>query len=91
MSTRIQVILEEDEKAQLQRQSRREGMSLSAWIRAAALERMNERQHRNAIDSAAALHEFFDACDAREHGTEPEWREHAAVIDRSIASGAGAG
>ncbi len=91
MSTRVQVILEEDEKAQLQRQARYEGMSLSAWLREAALERMADRRRRSAINSVAALGELFDACDAREHGTEPEWSEHLAVIARSIASGAGAG
>ena len=83
MSTYVQVILE------LEREASRDGLSLSGWIRQAALERATERQRRDRIDSVAGLRELFRACDAREHGDEPDWHEHVAIITKSIASGAG--
>jgi hypothetical protein len=34
------------------------------------------------------LDALFAACDAREEGTEPDWEEHLAMIERSKGSGA---
>jgi hypothetical protein len=33
------------------------------------------------------LKAFFMACDAREHGREPDWKEHLAVIEQSKRAG----
>jgi len=33
------------------------------------------------------LKEFFQQCDSRELGTEPEWQEHLAVIQQSKSTG----
>jgi hypothetical protein len=87
VATRVQVILQEHERDAFQRQAAREGLSLSGWLRAAGRERL-ERHHAQArIRSVEELRAFFNACDAREVGEEPDWEEHLAVIDRSRAEG----
>lgn len=88
MTTRIQVLLAEDEKERLQAQARRDGLPLSTWLRRVALERLETQEAGTLIRSEEDLHAFFGDCDAREKGREPDWEEHRAVIERSVASGA---
>ncbi len=85
MATRVQVILEEEEKALFQHRARIEGLSLSAWLRRAGQELLVEHRKRATRSDLAA---FFKACDAREQGTEPDWEEHLKTIERSKGSGA---
>jgi hypothetical protein len=87
MSSRVQVILTEEEKARFASEARRRGMSLSAWLRAAALERLTQSESEVPRD-ASALRAFFEACDRREEGREPDWEQHLAVIEGSRARGA---
>jgi hypothetical protein len=87
MSKRVQVILSEKEREVLRIQARRDGQSLSAWLRTAALEKLGDRAEEKAIDSLEALRGFFKECDARELGREPDWEEHRDVIGRSRAAG----
>jgi hypothetical protein len=87
MSSRVQVILNNEEKARLQREARRQGMSLSAFLRQAALERLADGEEQG-LTSRADLRRFFQACDARESGQEPDWDEHLQVIARSRGRGA---
>ncbi|MCY3659150.1 MAG: hypothetical protein OXG36_09025, partial [Caldilineaceae bacterium] len=47
-------------------QARLEGMSLSAWLRAAAHTRLEERQHLKPFESLEDIKEFFKMCDALE-------------------------
>lgn len=83
MTTRVQVILEEEEKDLFQHRARAEGLSLSSWLRMAGQEQLR----KSRIASPADLDAFFRACDTREKGTEPDWEEHLAVIERSRRSG----
>lgn len=83
MTTRVQVILEEEEKELFQHRARAEGLSLSSWLRRAGQEQIRKR----AMTSSADLEAFFRACDLREKGLEPDWEEHLAVIGRSQRSG----
>lgn len=85
MATRVQVILEDEEKELFQHRAKAEGLSLSAWLRRAGQELM--RKQKKTL-TRADLNAFFKACDAREQGTEPDWEEHLGVIERSKRSGA---
>jgi hypothetical protein len=87
MATRVQVILDEQEKELFQRQARREGLSLSAWLRRAGEQRLRSDARAPKIDSVTELRAFFSACDEREEGREPDWEEHRAVLEASIRSG----
>jgi hypothetical protein len=86
MATRIQIVMDEVERDRFRQAASREGLSLSDWIRQAARSRL-ESSRRPAIESIEDLRRFFAECDDREHGAEPDWHEHRAVIDRSRAAG----
>jgi len=83
---RVQVILEDEEKARFQEQAVREGESLSSWLRKAGLHRLESAAGAN-IGTRKQLEEFFRLCDEREQGTEPDWHEHLEVMDASRRSG----
>ena len=82
MSQRIHVVLDERERAAFQSRAAAEGRSLSEWLRLAGRERM-ERERPARIASTDDLTAFFDACDRRDAGREPDWAEHLAIADRS--------
>ena len=88
MTARVQVILPENEKELFRIEAGREGISLSAWLRRAAQEKVAAAQARLAIRSPEELSAFFAACDVREQGREPDWPEHEAVIEHSRRAGA---
>ena len=85
--TRIHVLLDEADKERFRRQAEREGKSLSAWLRDVALQRLAALERRTSIATVTELDAFFSACDAREHGREPDWNEHRRVIEESKRSG----
>jgi len=87
MTSRIHILLDESEKDRYLRQAEREGKSLGAWLRAAAEDRLRAAEHGPSLRTRAELQRFFDGCDAREHGREPDWTEHRAAIERSRRSG----
>ena len=87
MSTRIHLVLGEEEKALLEQAARAEGMTLSAWLREAAAEKMKKNAPR-ALSSTEELRAFFEECDQREKGHEPDWESHRKVIEASRAEGA---
>jgi len=86
MSTRIHLVLSEEEKAVLESAARRNGMSLSAWLREAAQEKLG-RDRAPLLATREALEAFFRACDAREQGEEPDWDVHREVIEASKTQG----
>lgn len=87
MSIRVQVILEESEQEAIRREARRQGVSLSAWMRRAAQERLQRQAEAQDLATEQDLQAFFAACDERETGVEPDWDEHRSVIDSSRGSG----
>lgn len=87
MAERIQVLLEPGEKARLSRIAREAGLSLSAWMRRAALERAMSGEKAGRIDKLKTLRSFFEASDRAEPGDEPSWSTHEAVIERSRRQG----
>ncbi|MDA2928941.1 ribbon-helix-helix domain-containing protein [Acidobacteria bacterium AH-259-O06] len=87
MATRVQVILDEEEKELFRRRAELAGLSLSAWLRKAAREKLAFEERNPGIKTAEELRAFFSACDARERGKEPDWEEHLSVIEDSIRGG----
>ena len=64
-------------------------MTLSAWLRTAARERLEEQRPSNPFKSSAEIKKFFRACDALEGPeVEPEWNKHLDVITQSRRRGA---
>lgn len=87
MPARIHILLDEADKARYRRQAEREGMSLGAWLREAAEEKLAAAEAARAIRSVEDLRAFFADCDRREARPEPDWREHRRVIERSRSEG----
>jgi hypothetical protein len=87
MPSRIHILLDASEKARYRRQAEREGKSLGAWLRAAAEDRLRAAEQGPSLRTRAELARFFEGCDAREHGREPDWTEHRETIERSRRDG----
>lgn len=87
MTERIHLILDAAEKERFRRLAVREGKTLSAWVRDAARDRAASSEARGGPDTEEELRRFFEACDARESGREPNWEEHERVIETSRTSG----
>ena len=86
---RVQLVIPDEDRDRFFHQARREGMTLSAWLRTAARERLEEQQRSKPFESPADLEMFFQECDALEGPErEPEWKEHLNVIDESRRLGA---
>lgn len=86
---RVQLVMPDADRDRFVLQARREGMSLSAWLRAAAHTRLEERQHLKPFESLEDIKEFFKMCDVLEGPEmEPDWEEHLRVINESRATGA---
>ncbi len=86
---RVQLVIPDEDRDRFVHQARREGMTLSAWLRAAARERLQERQHAKPFQSPKDLEEFFRACDRLDGPeTEPHWGQHLDLINQSRRRGA---
>ncbi len=85
---RIQLVLSDEDRDRFVHQARREGKTLSEWLRTAARRRLEEQQRSHPFESPADLEAFFRACDALDGpAREPEWDEHLAVIEESRRRG----
>ena len=81
---RVQLIIPDEDRDRFVRQARGEGLTLSAWLRAAARERLASRQRADRFTSPETVEAFFSACDALEGPErEPDWDEHLSVIAES--------
>ena len=86
---KVQLIIPDENLDRFVDQARREGMTLSAWLRAAAHGRLGQGFRRGVFDSPDTLAAFFHQCDlAAGTGPEPDWREHLAEIDQAREGGA---
>ena len=86
---RVQLVMPDDDRERFVDQARREGMSLSAWLRAAARERLEARQSVKLFESPQDVEEFFRSCAALDGPeTELDWSEHLRVMSESRARGA---
>lgn len=85
---RVQIVIPDEDRERYAHQARREGLSLSAWLRAAASERLRRRQKIQPFRSPAEMEEFFRECDALDGPpSEPDWEEHLVAIDQSRRRG----
>lgn len=81
---RVQLVIPDEDRDRFVHQARREGLTLSAWLRTAARERLEDRQRSQLFESPADLEKFFMACDTLEGPEiEPEWDEHLSAIAES--------
>ena len=86
---RVQLVMPDDDRERFVDQARREGMSLSAWLRAAAREHLEARQSVKLFETPQDVEEFFRSCAALDGPeTEPDWSEHLRVMSESRARGA---
>ncbi len=89
MPERIHLVLSAAEKERYRLAAARVGQSLSEWLRQAAEDRAAAEDQAVALDSADRLRTFFDACDARERGTEPDWEVQRELLEASMRGQAG--
>ena len=81
---RVHITIPDDDRDRFFSQARREGMTLSAWLRAAAHERLESRTQLRRLRTPDELETFFRACDADAGpGREPDWEEHLATMRES--------
>ena len=81
---RVHLIIPDEDRDPFVHQARREGLTSSAWLRAAARERLEQRQRSDSFESPSHLEEFFRECDALEGSDrESEWTEHLRITDES--------
>ena len=81
---RVQLVMPDADRERYLHQARREGMTFSAWLRAAAEERLakQKQQQTKRFESVEELWAFFKECDERaEPGREPDWEETKRIID----------
>ncbi len=85
---RVQLVMPDDDRDRFVHEARREGISLSAWLRAAARERLETLQSVKLFGSPEDVEEFFRSCATLEGPeTEPDWSEHLRVISESRGRG----
>ena len=85
---RVQLVMPDEDHDRYVRQARLEGMSLNAWLRAAARERWETSKAIRRFESPADVMQFFVTCAAREDaGTEPDWNDHLRVMHESRGRG----
>ena len=85
---RVQLVMADDDRDRFVHQARQEGMSLSAWLRAAARERLEKRKIVKLFQSPEEVEEFFESCAALAGPeTEPDWDEHLRVMSESRGRG----
>ena len=85
---RVQLVMAYADRERFVEQARREGMSLSAWLRAAARERLATRQSVKLFETPQDVEQFFRSCASLEGPEkEPDWDEHLRVINESRGKG----
>ena len=85
---RVQLVMSDDDRERFVDQARQEGMSLSAWLRAAARERLEKRQSVEQFESPEDVEEFFKSCAALDGPeVEPDWDQHLRVMNESRGRG----
>lgn len=80
MSCKIQLVMDEQELNFFRAQAQREAKTLSSWIRDSARAALQRSVEGEDLHTAEHLRAFFDHCDKRERGTEPDWEQHKLLI-----------
>lgn len=81
---RVQLVMPDTDRAEFLAQARREGMSFSAWMRAAARQRVEEKRKTHTYPTEEELERFFAECDAESGpGPEPDWEEYKRILNET--------
>ena len=85
---RVQLVIPDEDRDRFVDQARKEGLTFSAWLRAAAHERLEAAQRAKRFRTIEDLEAFFEKCSLLEGpGVEPDWEEHLRTINESKSSG----
>lgn len=85
----VRLTISDQDHDRFVQQARKEGMTLSEWLQAAAIKRLEDAQRAEYFDSTIKVSAFFEECDAfKRPESEPDWEDHLKVIEQSISSGA---
>ncbi|MCY4313684.1 MAG: hypothetical protein OXD44_08345 [Gammaproteobacteria bacterium] len=85
---RVQLVIRDEDRNRYYYQARQEGMTLSAWLRAAADERLERNSKIQPFDSIEDIEAFFAKCDSLQtDGAEPDWEQHLSVLDEVLRQG----
>ena len=85
---RFQLIIRDEDRDRFAHHAHLEGMTLSGWLRAAAEERIKQRERLKPFTSSEEVRAFFTAHD--ESGSclrEPDWEEHLKTLGESKLAG----
>ncbi|MYB07710.1 MAG: hypothetical protein F4Y24_15315 [Gemmatimonadetes bacterium] len=86
---RLHLIVSEPDRRRYAAAARREGLSLSAWLRAAAADRLDRRAGTHPFRTEEDVWQSFADRDAEMgYGVEPDWERHVAGIRASQRRGA---
>ncbi|MXW18010.1 MAG: hypothetical protein F4139_05875 [Gemmatimonadetes bacterium] len=86
---RIHLVVSEPDRTRYTAAARREGLTLSAWLRAAATDRLDRRAGAEPFRNEDDVWRFFEDRDAEAGcGPEPNWDQHLAVMRASRGRGA---
>jgi hypothetical protein len=78
-SSRVHIVVSAEERARFQAQAKREGETLSEWLREAGRARL-AAVGRSRLRTPEDVDAFFAERNAEEQGREPDWAEHLAMI-----------
>ena len=85
---RVQLVIPDEDRDRFVHQARRENMTLSAWLRTAARQRLEQQQRSDPFESPQDVEAFFRWCDTlADLPSEPDWSEHLEVIEASRRRG----
>ncbi len=85
---RVQLIIPDKDRDQFIHQAKIAGQSLSAWLRAAAHEKLQRERSARKFGSVEEIRAFYNACDASaDLDREPDWEEQKKVISQSKLTG----
>jgi hypothetical protein len=87
MSVRVQVILKEEQAAIFKSQAMKESKSLSAWLRDAGNKMIDLNRQQQPLTNPDSLENFFQQCNERKQGVEPDWEDHKTLIIEGLQSG----
>ena len=78
---RVQLIIPDEDRDRFVHQARLEGMTLSGWLRAAAEERLEQRESLKPFTSSGEVKDFFLAHDeSGSDESEPDWEDHLKTL-----------
>ena len=85
--TRVELVIPDGDHANYVRQAQREALTLSAWLRRAAEERLQRTRRATRFETQADVRSFFAECDGIEGpAQEPDWEDHLAAMHESRRS-----